>query len=118
MVTGTIGLLLMAFMPNPAPGSGFPEDVEKVLTSSCFDCHYSDASNKRAKLALNFDKWEEYKTTKKISKLNDICELVGEGKMPPGKYLENNPERALTDTQKKLICDWAEKESAKLMEAN
>jgi len=117
VMTGA-GLLFMAFMTSPAPGPGFPEDVEKVLKASCFDCHSNNASSKKGKLALNFDKWGDYKTSKKVSKLNDICELVEENKMPPGKYLEKKPDRALTDAQKELICSWADKESAKLMEGN
>ena len=118
LVFAGFGLLITAFITVPAPGPDFPDEVEAVLKNSCYDCHSNDASSKKGKLALNFDKWEGFKDTKKISKLNDICELVGEGKMPPGKYLANKPDRALTDAQKELICSWAEEESAKLMEGN
>ena len=110
--------LLQAFKPIPAPGPGIPEEVKAVLRTSCFDCHSNDGSSKKAKIALNFDKWGKYKLTKKIYKLEDICTLVGESKMPPEKYLKSKPDRALSDDQKKLICDWTGKESVKLIEGS
>jgi cytochrome c5 len=109
------GFVLQAFKSNPAPGPGIPDDVKEVLKASCYDCHSNDASGKKSKIALNFDKWEGYKLTKKISKLEDICTLVGENKMPPEKYLKSNPDGALSDDQIKLICDWTGKASEELM---
>jgi hypothetical protein len=118
LVFAGFGLFITAFITVPAPGPDFPDEVAVVLKNSCFDCHSAEGSSKKALLALNFDKWDGFKDTKKISKLSDICELVEEGKMPPGKYLANKPDRALTDAHKELLCSWAEEESAKLMEGN
>jgi len=118
VLTGVTCLLFLAFTIKPAPGTQMPEDVGKVLKASCYDCHSKDASSKKGKLALNFDKWEDYKVTKKIGKMEAICEMVSEGKMPPEKYLKSNPDKALTDAQKKMLCEWAKKESDKLMEGN
>ena len=113
-----VGFLLQAFKPIPVPGPGIPEDVEAVLKTTCYGCHSSDASGQKAKIALNFDKWDNYKLTKKISKLDDICELVTDNKMPPEKYLKSNPDKALSDEQKELICTWTGEETAKLMEGD
>ena len=118
VLSGIICLLLLAFTIKPAPDTPMPENVETVLKASCYGCHSNDASSKKGKLALNFDKWEDYRATKKIGKLDAICEVVNEGKMPPEKYLKSKPEKALTDAQKKVLCEWTEKESAKLMEGN
>lgn len=111
-------IALQAFSPVNQPGSLAEGDVKEVLKNSCFDCHSDGASNKKGKNALNFDAWDEYKTGKKISKLSAICDIVSEGKMPPEKYLKSKPEAALTDQQKKLICEWTSKESASLLEGN
>jgi hypothetical protein len=116
VLAGCASLLFLSFVLKPAPGPAFPEEVEKVLKASCYDCHSSDASNKRAPIVLNFDKWDDYKVTRKISKLEAVCEMVDGGKMPPEKYLKSNPDKALSDAQKETICDWTGKESDKLME--
>jgi mono/diheme cytochrome c family protein len=94
---------------------GYPEEVGKILKNSCFACHVTDAKGDKAKAALDFQIWEEYKLTKKISLLNKIGKVVDEGNMPPGKYLENNPDRALSEEQVKLIRDWSKKETEDLM---
>ncbi|MCP4313584.1 MAG: heme-binding domain-containing protein [Bacteroidetes bacterium] len=111
-------LVFQSFISNPPPGPEFPAEIEEVLEKSCNVCHSKDASNKKSALALNFSKWDDYKLTKRISKLDEICEVIKEGSMPPEKYLKGNPEKALSDEQKELVCNWAEEESAKLMEGN
>ena len=118
VLTGILFLVFQAFVIKSAPALPIPEDVLGVLKTSCYDCHSNDASNQKAKIAMNFDKWEEFKVSKKISRLEDICALVEEGKMPPAKYLNNKPDRAVSGSQKALICDWTAKESASLLEGN
>jgi len=94
----------------------FPAEVKKILETSCFDCHTDESKNDDAKEALNFDKWNDLSNSKKISKLDAICEVVEEGEMPTKKYLQYYPDRALTDDQKELICKWVDKESENLMQ--
>ena len=93
----------------------FPEDVEKVLKNSCFDCHTTGAGGKDAKAALNFETWNDYKLTRKISLLTSISEVLEEGIMPPEKYINNKPDGALSKEQVKLVVDWCTKETEKLM---
>jgi len=107
-----------SFIFNASLGSEFPDDVKEVLLTSCYDCHSKDASSKKGTLALNFDKWENYKLSKRISKLDAICEVIEDGKMPPAKYLKGNADKALSGEQKKLICNWAEEEAEKLVGGN
>ncbi len=118
LITGVLFLVFQAFGIKSAPALPIPEDVSGVLKTSCYDCHSNDGSNKKAQIVLNFDKWDDFKVSKKISRLEDICAFVEEGKMPPKKYLKSKPENALSDSQKALICDWTAKESATLMEGN
>ncbi|MCK4879297.1 MAG: heme-binding domain-containing protein [Bacteroidales bacterium] len=68
--------------------------------------------------AVNFEQWDDYRLTKKIGLLGDICKVVDEGKMPPEKYLEHKPDRKMSEAQKKFLCDWTRQESEKLMQGN
>lgn len=117
-MAGGLFFLSQAFSLNSKPDGEIPEEVTKLLVSSCYDCHSSDASNDDARKALNFEQWDEYRVTKKIGLLGKICELVEEDKMPPKKYLGFKPDRKLSASQKQLICDWTEKESSALMGGN
>lgn len=103
-------------MTSPGPNS--PDEVKEVLEMSCYDCHSNAAKGDKPKSALNFDAWEDYKLSKKISKLDAISEVLIEGKMPPEKYLKGNPDKALADDQKKLLVTWTEEMTAKLMEVD
>lgn len=95
---------------------GWPDEVMAILERSCFDCHTDELGSLKPKSKLNFSKWEDYKLTKKIGKLDDIIKEVEEGKMPPKKYLDDYPDRALSNDEIKLIKEWASKEADKLME--
>jgi len=97
------------------PQDDFPKKVTGILTNSCYDCHTTGSQAGKALEALDFKKWEEYKLTKKISLLTKICEVAEKGEMPPGKYLKQNPEKALSASDIKTICNWTKKESEKLI---
>jgi len=92
-----------------------PESVLTVLENSCFDCHTAEASSTKAKSKLNFSKWNEYKTSKKINKLEGIHKTVKNGKMPTKKYLEKFPEKKLSQDQVILVSDWARDTSERLI---
>jgi hypothetical protein len=94
---------------------GASDEVMALLERSCFECHTKDG-NAKAKLALNFSKWDDYKLTKKVGKLSDIAEEVKERKMPPDRYISNNPDKALKDNEIEMIANWANEAADKLME--
>ena len=93
----------------------FPENVQKILETSCYDCHSDAASNAKAKMKLNFSKWSELSDAKKVGKMETINDEIKGGKMPPERYLSNNPSKALTQEQKEIVDKWVVDESAKLM---
>jgi mono/diheme cytochrome c family protein len=101
--------------PQDKPVALFPADVQKIFETSCYDCHSDAASNAKAKMKLNFSKWGELTDAKKVGKMENINEVVSKGDMPPGKYVTNNPDRALGQEQKDLVNKWVTAESAKLM---
>ena len=93
----------------------FPEAVQKVVETSCFDCHSDASSNAKAKMKLNFSKWSDLSDSKKVGKMEAINEVVSKGDMPPAKYISNHPDKAPGQEQKDIINKWATEESAKLM---
>ena len=113
-----VQLLLTGAGADPlvlTPQADFPKKVSEILTHSCYHCHTTGATAEKALSALDFKKWEDYKLTKKISLLTKICEVAEDGDMPPGKYLKQHPEKDLSESDVKTICNWTEKESEKLI---
>jgi len=105
-------------VPSASPEDidlGWPDDVMVLLEHSCFGCHTNDGRNDKPKDALNFNKWEEYKLTKQIAKLNDISKIVKEKDMPPKKFLEKFADKKLSDKEIGVITNWANAEAEKLM---
>lgn len=117
---------------RPIEESGrVPAEVQTVLSRSCNDCHsnktlypwYSQISPFSWFLAdhidagrrdLNFSEWGSYSSEKKARKLEEICEMAESGAMPLGSYLWVHRDAALTSDQTRMLCDWAQKEKAKL----
>ena len=118
VATGILFLFFQSFRPEPPSESVFPDEITTILKTSCYDCHYTGSSAEKALKAVNFADWEEYRLTKQIGLLGDIGEVVEEGKMPPGKYLENKPEAALSADQAKKLAEWTTQEAEKLMRAD
>ena len=97
------------------PELDFPEEVMAILERSCFDCHTAESSSTKAKAKLNFSKWNKLKDSKKVGKLDKICEEIKEGKMPTQKYLSHYPETKLSEKETALICIWVDEEVNKLL---
>ena len=65
-------ILLQSFILKNRANLNPPEDVQQILVSSCYDCHSSAGTNDDAKKAVNFEEWDGYRLTKKISVLDEI----------------------------------------------
>ena len=92
----------------------FPDSVLSVLDRSCFDCHSERSGNVTAKGKLNFSGWSDYSASKKLNKLDAVCEEITQGKMPKKKYISKNPEKKLTIEEIEMICNWTETEMKKI----
>jgi hypothetical protein len=97
-------------------GSEIPEDVLTILSTHCFTCHSTGAKSEDALKKVDFKKWNEYSDVKKVGILNDIKEVAEKGKMPPEKYLNKYPEKALSAEDRERIVEWAGEAAVKLME--
>jgi len=118
VIAGGMFILFQSNWPDPELISQMPEEVSTLLESRCYGCHTTGAKSEDALKAVNFSEWENYRESKKVAVLGDICNMVEKGKMPPEKYLKNNPDKKLSDAHKKLICDWTKEASDKLLGAN
>ena len=58
---------------------------------------------------MDFSDWENYSAKKKDHKLEELIEEVKEGEMPLQEYTWTHSEARLSDDQKKLLLDWAQK---------
>lgn len=108
-----------------------PENVAATLKRSCNDCHsnqtvypwYAEIAPASWLLAnhidegrreVNFSVWNTYSAKKKIRKLDEICQQITDGEMPHYQYLWIHGNAKLSDDDKKMLCDWARTETAKI----
>lgn len=94
-----------------------PADVNKVLENSCIGCHNTDSKNDKGKAKLNFDDLTSGALSKGklLGKLGGIKESVTEGEMPPAKFINKYPDRALSEADSKLIVDWVNEQAKTIM---
>lgn len=108
-----------------------PPDVTMILSRSCGDCHsnntfypwYADIQPAawflkshidEGRRELNFSEFNTYSTKKKKRKLEEICEQIESGNMPLPSYLWVHRDAALSDSEKKSLCDWSRQENEKI----
>ena len=91
---------------NTVMTPAIPDSVSSILEKSCYPCH-SEPGKSMAMSKVNFDKWENYKPEKQADKAEDICKEMKKGGMPPKSFRSNNPEKVPTETDIRIICNWA-----------
>ncbi len=93
-----------------------PEEIQNLLSNSCYGCHITGSRAEEAVKKLDFDIWDEYSIPQKIALLNDIQEVMREEMMPPEKFLKRYPDKKLSKEDRKKILTWAELAMEKAME--
>lgn len=107
------------------------EPVSAILDRSCKDCHsfntvwpwYSnvapaswlvthDVNEGREHLSLS--DWAKYDKKKALNKLDEICDEVSDGNMPPGYYTMMHSAAKLSAEDQKILCDWTKAEAARI----
>lgn len=128
-----IGVVIVAIQVVPVdranpPVEGIvaaPPEVYQVLERACFDCH----SNKtewpwysyiapvswlvarhvsRGREEMNFSEWNKLGPGKQAHKISECWELVEEAAMPLPAYVRMHTDARLTDSDKRLIYEWAQ----------
>jgi len=101
--------------PTKTSSKKMPDNVKAIIDKSCFGCHNTDSKNEDAKEELDFKKLDGLSDMKKIGAYKHIGETVEENDMPPKKFLQKYPDKALTDKEKKELIAWAKKEAENLV---
>lgn len=108
-----------------------PRDVQVIINRACMDCHssatvwpwYAQISPVSWMLAnhvkdgrhqLSFSEWGTYTPKKRAHKLEEACDQVKQGDMPLPSYLIIHHNAKLSDADKKVFCDWATQEQARI----
>ena len=105
-------------------------EVAAILRRSCNDCHSSETvwpwySNvapvswylknhvDEARMELSFSEWATYTKRKRERKLHEMCEQVESGEMPLKSYLPLHPAAALSDEDRRVLCEWTKQEEGR-----
>ena len=100
-----------------------PRDVQKILKTSCYDCHSNNTvypwyakiqpvslwlANhiKDGKAELNFSEFGIYSLRKQFKKLEEINEQVKTNEMPLNSYTLIHKDAKLNPDQKLLLAKW------------
>ncbi len=103
-----------------------PADIQIKLKSSCYDCHSNNTnypwySNiqpmgwwlanhiREGKAELNFNEFAFYSKRRQLSKLKAISESIKDGSMPLSSYTLVHQSARLSEEDKRMVVDWAEK---------
>ena len=103
-----------------------PQEVTNILKISCNDCHsnntvypwynniqpvawWLNSHVNEGKGKLNFDEFLSYQPDKARKKLNGVIKEIKGGGMPLGSYLWIHKNAILSDPQKQLVTQWAQR---------
>lgn len=131
-----IALLLIQLYPKPKPNVSpvtganditvvhhVPADVEKVLRSSCYDCHSNNTTYPwyasvqpvamwlgnhivEGKRELNFSEFGTYALRRQYRKLEEMNSQVKENQMPLSSYTLIHTDAKLDEAEKVLLAGW------------
>lgn len=101
-----------------------PENVNRVLETSCYDCHSNNTKypwyNRIQPVAMyladhvedgkkhfNFSEFSSYSLKRQKKKLDEVAHEVEDGEMPLDSYTLVHWDAKLSEADKKLVIDWA-----------
>jgi hypothetical protein len=120
---------------DPAHELQAPQPAASILQRSCIDCHsnrtvwpwYAQVAPvswlladdvKDGRKEMNFSEWTTFTPRRQANKLKQVCEQIEQHEMPLWFYLPLHPKAKLTDADRKVLCDWAKGERAKIIAAH
>ncbi len=100
-----------------------PGDIDAILRRACYDCHSNETrwpwygrvapaswlvahDVEEGREYLNLSTWNRYDDAAMGKNLEEICEEIEEGAMPPWYYLPLHPGARLNDEERALIRAW------------
>ena len=119
-----MAIVTLAFKPDPAnaderlvqdqAGITFPDKIQKIIDAKCMGCHKPDSRNNKAKEKLQWELVAKMNKEDQKHLIDEMFEVLEDGKMPPKKALERRPQMKLTDDETKELLAWAEAEEKRL----
>ena len=119
-----VGLVSSAFVLRPSDetvpvsqdqeGITFPENVQAIIDAKCMGCHKPDSRNTKAKEKLQWAAVAKMNKEEQEHLVDELFEVLEDGKMPPAKALERRPQMKLTDEETEILLAWAEAEEKRL----
>ncbi len=120
---------------NP-PGAGdlvAPDDVQRVLRRSCYDCHSNETrwpvwayvapiswqvvrDVRLGRRVLNFSEWQGYPPGVRVAMRSLVNPVVAVHRMPLWYYLPMHPDARLDDEGRNILRVWSEDAGAELPE--
>lgn len=102
-----------------------------ILEHSCRDCHtnttewpwYSNVAPvswfvtdhvNEGRKNMNMSEWGKMDRDRQSKKLRQMCDLAEDGVMPLSSYTPLHPGSALTEENKKILCDWTASERERI----
>ena len=103
-----------------------PDNVQSILKNACYDCHSNNtkypwyvniqpmgwimaAHIKNGKDKLNFNEFGSYSRRRQISKLKGIANQIKDDDMPLTSYKMMHRNARVSQAEKTLMIDWAQK---------
>ena len=91
---------------NVPAATDIPDAVQQIIDKSCYACHNTASTDKKAKKKFDFDKLNYLKKMQAIAEWDKVAEVVIEGEMPPKKFNKKHPEKQLTRNDKQVLTEW------------
>lgn len=137
ILLGFVGILVLIQFIRPARNESVgvstnditkqylvPDNVQKVLKTSCYDCHSNNTKYpwytniqplgwwinhhiEEGKQELNFSEFATYKPKKAAHKLEEVGEAVSDHWMPLESYTLIHKDAILSEDDTKAITSWA-----------
>ncbi|KYG75469.1 heme-binding domain-containing protein [Roseivirga echinicomitans] len=95
-------------------GITIPENIQLIIEAKCMNCHKPDARNEKAREKLQWEKVAKMNKEEQAHLIAELFEVLEEGKMPPARTVERNPESKLTDDETKALLAWVEVEEKRI----
>ncbi|MGW8123458.1 heme-binding domain-containing protein [Roseivirga echinicomitans] len=103
-----------AFSATESDEITFPENIQTIIEAKCMSCHKPDSRNTKAKEKLQWELVSKMSKKEQVSLIAELFEVIEEGKMPPAKSVERNPEIKLTEDETKALLAWLEVEEKRV----
>ncbi len=108
--------LLLLPTADSARAVTYTLDALSVITTKCLGCHSPKGRSDKAREALQWELLQNMEGEDALGALDEIAEVLEEGKMPPERMIERYPNMKLTDEETQKLQTWVEGLFAKLEE--